>query len=144
MKFTVNVEQVAARLWQEFAAIPVDGNDQLEIDWLFFKEGDSRFLVWKWFESFERVSVAELSAGSIEIDPDLIYGYAEVCPILCGRFAFTRGDGDEPFLYESYNEAMSDPDLPDEYEIYPAIVAGGIIYVSDVQNMDIVDQAPID
>lgn len=37
-------------LWDKFADIPINNDDEIEKDFLCFKAGDSRFNVWHWFD----------------------------------------------------------------------------------------------
>ena len=37
-------------LWNEFSEVPVNNNDEIEEDFLFFPVGTSKFDVWHWFD----------------------------------------------------------------------------------------------
>lgn len=37
-------------LWDDFSDVPVNNNDEIERDFLYFKAGTSRFDVWHWFD----------------------------------------------------------------------------------------------
>lgn len=56
---------VANTLWQEFADIPVDENDQLDTSFLHFEKGEDKESVWLWFESEFGLSVAEDLMGLV-------------------------------------------------------------------------------
>lgn len=37
-------------LWEKFADVPINDNDEIQWDFLCFDAGDSRFDVWHWFD----------------------------------------------------------------------------------------------
>lgn len=37
-------------LWNKFADVPINDEDEIQWDFLFFHTGDSRFDVWHWFD----------------------------------------------------------------------------------------------
>ena len=37
-------------LWDKFSEVPVNNNDEIEEDFLFFPAGTSKFEVWHWFD----------------------------------------------------------------------------------------------
>ncbi|EGR0468604.1 hypothetical protein FG064_16530 [Vibrio cholerae] len=42
--------QTVMRLFNEFSAVTVNNEDEIEEDWLTFEKGTDRFGIWKWFE----------------------------------------------------------------------------------------------
>ena len=55
---TVEME-MARNLWKEFGDVPIDDNDCITCRWRSFEKGTNRFDIWKWFEDFFELSVAE-------------------------------------------------------------------------------------
>lgn len=41
---------ILKELWDKFADIPINNNDEIEQDFMCFNAGDSRFDVWHWFD----------------------------------------------------------------------------------------------
>ena len=57
--------EYAKALWEEFGDVPIDNNDCITCQWRAFEKGTYRFNIWKWFEDFFQISVAEdLIGGS--------------------------------------------------------------------------------
>ncbi len=50
----------AKKLWSDFADIPIDENEDIEIKFLDFPIGTNRFEIWHWFEETYQVSVKDL------------------------------------------------------------------------------------
>jgi hypothetical protein len=58
-----NLERALAA-WSSFSDVPTNIDDEIEIDFLHFSKGESRFDVWRWFEDTFNVSVAVDLMGS--------------------------------------------------------------------------------
>lgn len=37
------------KMWEDFADIPINENDEIELDFHQFKKGTNRFEIWDWF-----------------------------------------------------------------------------------------------
>lgn len=46
-------------LWKEFADIPININDEIEIEFYFWKKGTYRFDIWQWFDEKLPNGIAE-------------------------------------------------------------------------------------
>jgi len=60
----INCEEVARTLWDELGDIPVNEDDELEVDFIThngtrFEKGIDKFEVWHWFEDVFDISVAK-------------------------------------------------------------------------------------
>lgn len=52
----------AKLLWAEFANIPIDEQDRIDVPFLDFEKGTDRFEIWHWFETkFDCSIVMDLS-----------------------------------------------------------------------------------
>lgn len=60
---------VAIKLWEQFANIPINDQDEIEESFLHFEEGTEREEVWHWFEETYDCSVA-VDLQHIEIHCD--------------------------------------------------------------------------
>jgi hypothetical protein len=47
-------------LWDEFADIPVNNDDEIEIDFYWWEKGCCRFDIWHWFDEKSLQGVVEL------------------------------------------------------------------------------------
>lgn len=59
--------QKAKELWSNFENIPINNNDEIEVDFLHFETGTSRFEIWKWFEEKFGLSISELNEEEYKI-----------------------------------------------------------------------------
>ena len=46
-------------LWEKLSDVSVDVEDNIEADWYIFTAGTNKIDIWKWFEEYFHVSVAE-------------------------------------------------------------------------------------
>ncbi len=48
-------------MWEEFRNVPINNDDEIEVDFYFFEKGTDRFEVWAWFEEIDPTfSVTEM------------------------------------------------------------------------------------
>ena len=52
--------KIARQLWEEFGDVPINDSDCILCQWRAFPKGTYRFDIWKWFEEFFEVSIAEI------------------------------------------------------------------------------------
>lgn len=36
--------------WREFADVPINNNDELEVDWWIFEKGTDKYYIWSFFD----------------------------------------------------------------------------------------------
>lgn len=46
--------------WREFADIPINDNDELEVDWWIFDKGTDKYYVWDYFDTHHSKGVRYL------------------------------------------------------------------------------------
>ena len=51
--------KLAKKLWAEFGDVPIDINEDIDIDWREFLKGTNKFTIWHWFEAEYNVSIAK-------------------------------------------------------------------------------------
>ncbi len=54
----LTTKENAKILWDKLSDITVDNTDCIEHDWYIFKAGTNKIEIWKWFEDYFHVSVA--------------------------------------------------------------------------------------
>jgi len=42
--------ETITKLWQDFADVPIDSNDCIEIEWHGFEKGTDKMTIWHWFD----------------------------------------------------------------------------------------------
>jgi len=50
----------AKKLWEELGDVPIDENEDIDIDWHIFEKGTSKFDIWTWFEEEFNISIIDL------------------------------------------------------------------------------------
>jgi hypothetical protein len=53
----------AKRLWAELADVPINEDEEIDVDWHIFSKGTEREEIWHWFEETFDVSVAKYLMG---------------------------------------------------------------------------------
>jgi hypothetical protein len=46
-------------IWEEFGDVPINNDDEIELDFYFWKKGTYRFEIWHWFDEKLPTGVAE-------------------------------------------------------------------------------------
>lgn len=58
-------------LWEELGDVPVDENENIDVDWRQFPKGTFRVDIWHWFEEEYGISVGELMNGDEAVKEEL-------------------------------------------------------------------------
>ena len=48
------------KMWSEFGDIPVNDNDEIELDFDYWEKGTDRFDIWQWFDELLPNGISEL------------------------------------------------------------------------------------
>jgi len=46
-------------LWEALGNVPINDNDEIDVDWNIFPKGTNRFSIWQWIESTYDISVVK-------------------------------------------------------------------------------------
>lgn len=49
MIFTMEIAELE-KMWEEFGDIPTNSDDEIEVDFYYWKKGTYRFDIWHWFD----------------------------------------------------------------------------------------------
>ena len=55
--------QQAVEQWDQFQDIPIDDNECIDVPFLHFEAGTTRFDIWHWFEEHYDINIGDLITG---------------------------------------------------------------------------------
>ncbi len=58
-KTTMKITELK-KMWSEFGDIPVNDNDEIELDFYYWEKGTDRFDIWQWFDELLPNGISEL------------------------------------------------------------------------------------
>lgn len=108
-KLTSNLIE-ARKMWDELTDVAVDKDDCIMEDWHHFKKGTYKIDIWRWFEEYYGVSVAD----------DLMDNTKKIIKIVERSdrkevYGYLKTDISVRKVQDKINEIVSDKDFVDEY-----------------------------
>lgn len=61
-KTTMKITELK-KMWSEFGDIPINDNDEIELDFYYWEKGTDRFDIWQWFDEMSPNGISELTTN---------------------------------------------------------------------------------